>query len=190
MGRRLDLTTDMTLPDPIPSDSGSLKIPPEIEVIATLLIDPLGRVSEGGTSRALSSPNDRNRFLSLRRWGFCILIGGRTFEAESYGVSRLPVEVFSRSERVIESWPVELENLKCKYGRRILIEAGPGLLHQLLDADLIDRLYLTRTDRRSSDPKSPVFDIDRLTTLGTMKCIESFRSGEDIFETYETLQLT
>lgn len=160
-------------------------IPPQIEVIATLLIDPLGRVSQGGTSRALSSPLDRNRFLSFRRWGSCILIGGRTFSAESYKGARLPVEVFSRKNRVIDSWHVEIDRLKREHGRRILVEAGPGLLHQLLDERLIDRLYLTRTDRRSSDQQSPIFDLERLTKSATMKRIESVRVGEDAFEIYE-----
>lgn len=189
MGRRLDLTTDMTSTHSSPSLPQGPKIPPEVEVIATLLIDPLGRVSEGGTSRGLSSALDRERFLSFRRWGRCILIGGQTFQVESYQGSRLPVEVFSRSKREITSWSAELERLKRKYGKRILVEAGPGLLHQLLDDDLIDRLYLTRSDRESSDSHSPIFDINMLTKSGTMECIESFRREKDIFETYQSLRL-
>lgn len=181
MARRLDLTTDMT---------SAANIPPNIEVIATLLVDPQGRVSQGGTSRTLSTPLDRDRFLSFRKWGSCILIGGRTFRVESYGSARLPVEVFSRKTRVIDSWSVELDRLKREHGRRILVEAGPGLLQQLLDERLIDRLYLTRTDRRSSDQQSPVFDLERLNKSAAMKCIESVRIGEDTFEIYEDIRLT
>ncbi len=189
MGRRLDLTTDMAPTDSPLSNSEGLDLPPQVEVIATLLIDPSGKVSEGGTSRPLSSPFDRERFLSFRRWGRCIVVGGRTFQVESYQGSRIPVEVYSYSNRAITSWAGELERLKKKYGGRILVEAGPGLLHQLLDADLIDRLYLTRTDRCSSDLESPVFDLNRVMKSGTMKCIESFRVGQDLFETYESLRL-
>ncbi len=188
MARRLDLTTDMASTDSPPRGGSIPSVPPQVEVIASLLIDPRGRVSQDGTSRPLSSPLDHDRFLALRTWGSCIVVGGRTFQAESYERSRLPVEVFSRFSREVESWPEEIERLKAKHGRHILIEAGPGLLHQLLDANLIDRLYLTRTDRLSSDPESPRFDLNRLER--SMKCIDSLRHGEDLFEIHQKIQST
>lgn len=186
MGVRLGLTTDM-----LPLN----EIRPEVHVIASLLVDPTGRVREGVSSRSLSSPEDRQRFLSLRQWAECIVIGAKTHQAESYERTRLPVIVYSRTKRVVDDWAAELNKLKGEYGDRILIEAGPGILHQLIREGLIDRLYLTRTSRVSQDRESPIFDLSLLGPGHDLRLIEStiVRSvdeSEDLFETYERSGLT
>ena len=102
-------------------------IPPEGEsVVASLLIDPKGRVRDGQNSRKLSSPEDRRRFLALRRWADVILVGSKTFAAESYEKTRVPVIVFSRCEREINDWSLEISRIKAGHGKKVFIEAGFG----------------------------------------------------------------
>jgi riboflavin biosynthesis pyrimidine reductase len=168
---RLGLTTDMA------TVTG--------EVIASLLIDPSGRVRDGGTSRSLSSAEDRRRFLSLRKWADCILVGSNTAAAENYRTTSLPVIIYSRREREIEDWKAEISRLKSTFGSHILVEAGPTLLTQLIDQGLIDSLYLTRTRRISKDVTSPIFDPSLHLQAGSMKLMESSRGEEDLFEVYE-----
>lgn len=159
------------------------------EVIASLLIDPMGRVRDGATSRPLSSVEDRRRFLSLRKWADCILIGSNTATAENYRTASLPVIIYSRREREIEDWKGEISRLKSTFGPHILVEAGPTLLAKLLDQSLIDSLYLTRTRRVSNDVTSPIFDASLHLQAGSMKLIESSHGEEDLFEVYERVGL-
>ncbi|MFM8841173.1 MAG: dihydrofolate reductase family protein [Actinomycetota bacterium] len=184
MGVRLGLTTDMN-PKQIPET-----IPARVEVIALLLIDPSGRVSQGPSSRPLSSPEDRQRFLSLRGWGDCIVVGRRTWESESYAKTKVPVIVYSREPDPIQEWNREIERLQREHGPRIVVEAGPELLEQFLRAGVIDRLYLTRTSRISSDEESPRFHFDLLKSEGEMELIESVEGSEDIFEVYQRKNLS
>lgn len=165
-------------------------LPNEVKVIASLLIDQKGRVRDGVSSRPLSSTEDRQRFLALRAIAHCIVIGRRTSESESYAKTRIPVVVYSRTPHPITRWDLELERLQREYGPRILIEAGPGLLEQLFKEDLIDRLYLTKTSRESSDESSPRLDLSLLDRDGTLDLIESIEGLEDLFEVYQRKSLS
>lgn len=185
-GRRLGLTTDM------PPKS---EIHPRSHVIASLLIDPNGRVRDGESSRSLSSPADRERFLSLRQWGDCIVIGSRTESAESYRRSRLPVVVYSRGREMISDWQVEMRKLRARYGDHVLVEAGPGILHQLIEQGALDQLFLTRTSRISTDKESPLFDLKFLGSEHGLQLMESTEieaadGSVDRFETYRRSELT
>lgn len=97
--------------------------------------------------------------------------------------------VYSRATHAILRWDLELERLQNEYGERILIEAGPEILQQLLEEGLIDRLYLTKTSRKSSDESSPHFDLRVLDDHGAMDLIESVRGDEDLFEIYQRKSL-
>lgn len=158
------------------------------EVIASLVIDPAGRVRDGGTSRALSSAEDRQRFLSLRKWANCIVVGSNTAAVENYQTASLPVIIYSRRKDAIEDWKGEISRLQRTYGPHILVEAGPNLLAELFDHGVIDSLYLTKTDRVSSDTTSPTFDTSLYLQEGSMKLIESRRGEEDIFEIYQRVE--
>jgi len=100
------------------------------------------------------------------------------------------VVVYSRTPHPITRWDLELERLQREYGPRILIEAGPSLLEQLLKEDLIDRLYLTKTSRESSDESSPRLDLSLLDRDGTLDLIESIEGLEDLFEVYQRKSLS
>jgi riboflavin biosynthesis pyrimidine reductase len=93
----------------------------------------------------------------------------------------LPVIVFSRSKRVISDWQVEFLEISKKYGSKILIEAGPDLLGQLIDASVIQQIHLTRTNRQSDDIESPVFD---LSQIKDWKVISVENDEENAFEVY------
>lgn len=164
-------------------------IPPQACVIASLLIDPSGRVRRGKSSTPLSSPEDRTRFRSLRRWADCIVIGGQTANAEPYSKiaaeSRIPLVIYSRSGREVVDWQSEFADLASIHGRHLLVEAGPGLLEQLIDSEVIDRLYLTRTTRRSDDEASPKFDTSLLAESRSFELIERIEGQEDLFEIYQ-----
>jgi riboflavin biosynthesis pyrimidine reductase len=125
---------------------------------ANLLIDPSFRVAEFGRSKSLSSSEDRARFHALRNWADLIIVGSATFKAEPYSKLKIPIQVYSRSDREILDWNLEFTRLAERYGRNLLIEAGPGLLQQIIISGALDQLHLTRTLRRSSDLASPVFD--------------------------------
>ena len=165
-------------------------LPNEVKVIASLLIDPKGRVRDGVSSRPLSSAEDRQRFLAVRTLADCIVIGRRTSEAESYAKTKVPVVVYSRRTHPITRWDLELERLQREYGPRIVIEAGPDLLEQLLKEDLIDRLYLTKTSRKSNDESSPRLDLRVLDREGAMDLIERIQGSEDLFEVYQRRSLS
>ena len=166
MNLRLDSTTDMT---------------PDFQARANILIDPLGRVRAGKNSARLSSMGDRMRFHRLRAWADCIVVGGETLRSEPYDKSALPVIVFSRSKRVISDWQVEFLEISKKYGSKILIEAGPDLLGQLLDARVIEQIHLTRTNRQSDDIESPVFDLSR---IDDWKVTSVENDEENVFQVY------
>jgi riboflavin biosynthesis pyrimidine reductase len=166
MKRRLGLTTDMKASS----------------VVASLVVDPAGRVRDGVDSRPLSSPEDRTRFLSLRQHARCIIIGSKTWAAESYQKTKVPLLVYSKGDREIVDWPEEIAQLSAKYGSPILVEAGPTLLEEMMRAGVIDLLHLTRTTRVSEDPTSPVFDFQTLD--GFMELIETIEGHEDRFELY------
>jgi riboflavin biosynthesis pyrimidine reductase len=171
---------------------------------ANLLIDPSGRVraqelasSSSGqsvsgqsvsgqstphlTSSPLSSLEDRRRFREHRQWAHAIVIGGETARVEPYGKSKKPVLIYSHKKQRIDDWESEFSSLASRYGAHILIEAGPNLLHQLLEAGVVDELYLTRTDIRSKDLSSPRFNLELLEKL---ELIASERIGSDTFERY------
>jgi riboflavin biosynthesis pyrimidine reductase len=167
-----------------------VNLPLGINVIASLLIDPMGRVREGSSSRPLSSPEDRQRFLSLRTLADCILVGRRTWESESYSKTKTPVVVYSRRINPITQWNLEILRLQREYGPQVVIEAGPDLLGQLLKEDVIDRLYLTKTSRESRDESSPRFDLETFLFSETMELIESIAGEEDFFEVYQRRSLS
>lgn len=166
MPQRLDSTTDMAR---------------DYQSRANILIDPLGRVRSGKNSAPLSSKNDRERFHQLRAWADCIVVGGQTHRSEPYHLTSLPVISYSKSQKAISDWPGEFLEIAKRYGSKILVEAGPNLLHQLLDANVIDQIHITQTTRRSDDATSPVFDLSRIKDW---KVISQEMDEENAFKIY------
>lgn len=153
----------------------------EFQARANILIDPFGRVRSGQNSAPLSSPSDRRRFHQLRSWADCIVIGGETFRSEPYHLTSIPVIHFSRSKEVISDWAVEFLEIAQRHGQKILIEAGPGLLHQLLENSIVEQLHITRTQRRSEDLSSPIFD---LSLIATWQLLSSETEDQETFEVF------
>ena len=167
-----------------PVGIGPHTLPKGVSVVASLLIDPKGRVRDGQNSRKLSSPEDRRRFLALRRWADVILVGSKTFATESYEKTRVPVIVYSRREREINDWSLEVSRIKAGHGKKVFIEAGPGLLEEMIQQGVIDRLYLTKTSRVSDDSSSPIFHTEILEDSG-LELISTDISPEDRHEIYQ-----
>jgi riboflavin biosynthesis pyrimidine reductase len=128
-------------------------------VFANLVAAADGSTTFGVDSTALSSPRDRSRFHELRALADSILIGGNTARTAPYAKTSKPLFVLTRSNRLptpvsmnVKARALNLEPagaLEVIYNTgaaRILMEGGPGLLKELLTADLLDCLFLTITN--------------------------------------------
>lgn len=147
----------------------------------------------------LSSPEDRTRFHAIRSQARALIVGGNTFREEFYEQTPIPVYVASRTPRF--QWidrPMEKENPKAQFfsttipeillraerecGSPILIEAGASFIAPLLKEGLIDRLYLTRTDRKGDDHFYPLEE-----DLGRYHRVNADVVGDECFEIWELI---
>jgi len=148
-----------------------------------------GSTSFGGTSKALSTPDDRTRFHQIRAQACAILIGGQTARTEPYEKTPVPLVVISRSGDIpgsvrnnpkIHIWNLDpktaLAKARDEFGDNILIEGGITLLKELLVANLIDELYLTISKKSGGDS---VYDLNTLTRSFTIESSE--KSETDTF---------
>lgn len=124
---------------------------------ASLVVGADGSTSKGGSSGGVSSAADRSVFLARRREFDLILIGGNTARTEPYASTPIPVVVLSRSKvHAIANNPKAhfwnlspsqaLVRAQNEFGPRILVEGGPSLMRELLEAELIDDFFLTVTE--------------------------------------------
>lgn len=115
-----------------------------------------GSTSKNGSSSGISSGADRTTFLARRRNADFILIGGQTARTEPYHRTPVPVVVTSRSminaladNRLAHWWnlsPVSaLKKGIKKFGPNVLVEAGPQLINELIQARVLDGIYLSIT---------------------------------------------
>jgi riboflavin biosynthesis pyrimidine reductase len=115
-----------------------------------------GSTSKDGSSAGVSTNTDRERFLKRRREFDCIIIGGNTARSERYAITPCPLVVISRhkSNVLITNpnaywWNMEpaeaLAKAKREFGPDVLIEAGPTLLIEFLNAGLVDQLEISIT---------------------------------------------
>lgn len=127
-------------------------------ITLSLVIGRDGSTRLHGSSRALSSPEDRARFLAHRRTADAIVIGGGTARAESYEKSPAPLIIVSRTLKTSNNprahiWrctPREaLDRAITEYGSHLHIEGGPQFFSQLLDK--ISRIYLTISDKSGGE---------------------------------------
>lgn len=126
-------------------------------VVATLVVGRDGSTTKGGRSSGVTSAIDRETFLARRRSVDCIIIGGNTARNEPYQRTPVPVVVLSRSmvnslahNRRAYWWNCSISDAlvraKRLFGENILIEAGPQLILESVNRDLIDVLELSVTD--------------------------------------------
>ena len=124
---------------------------------ASLVLGADGSTTRAGLSGGVSSAADRSVFLARRREFDLILIGGNTARTEPYTTTPIPVVVLSRSDvsPIAANPKAHLWNLSPtqaiarahnEFGPRILVEGGPSLMRELLEAGLIDDFFLTVTE--------------------------------------------
>ena len=133
-----------------------------MSVFASLVVGADGSTSKDGSSSGISSGADRTTFLARRRNADFILIGGQTARTEPYHRTPVPVVVSSRSminaladNRLAHWWnlsPVSaLEKGVKKFGPNVLVEAGPRLINELIQARVLDGIYLSITSVTDGD---------------------------------------
>ena len=127
-----------------------------MSVFASLVVGADGSTSKNGSSSGISSGVDRRTFLVRRRNADFILIGGQTARTEPYHRTPVPVVVASRSminaladNRLAHWWNLSplsaLEKGRKKFGPNVLVEAGPRLINELIQAKVLDGIYLSIT---------------------------------------------
>ena len=137
-----------------------------------LLVGPNLATSIAGRSHPLRAraPSDREFFGSLRSQADLILVGGKTFIAEPYRQSSVPLAIYATSNLLaIKSNPVArvvsgeigdvVSKLRNSFGGepKILCEGGPTLISALIQMNLLDQLFLSRS---TLDGDSDFFDVD------------------------------
>jgi len=165
-----------------------------MSVFASLVVGANGATSKDGSSNGISSGADRTTFLARRRQSDFILIGGQTARAEPYHHTPVPVVVASRSminaladNRLAHWWnlsPVSaLEKGIKKFGPNVLVEAGPRLINELIQARVLDGIFLSIT---SISDGEDVIDIDEL--LSNFTSVERNEIQGTIFIEAKTLK--
>ena len=127
-----------------------------MSVLANLVLGSDGSTSLDGSSKSLSSAEDRKRFHELRAQASVILIGGNTARSEPYAQTPVPLVVITRSGEIPDSvranpkthvWELDpisaVEKARKEFGGSLLVEGGIRLVQELLLANQIDELYLT-----------------------------------------------
>lgn len=171
-------------------------------VIATanLIVGKDGSTTVAGSSTPLSTDEDRRRFHQLRTISDLILIGGNTARREPYKRTPIPLYILTHTKvRLVPKNQLakqftmtpaqmisEISNnflpQNSKAGIRLLVEAGPALLQQMIDESLIDQLYLSINLEKTGDNK---ISIDTLTS--TFKLISSEVISACEFRYYQRL---
>ena len=131
-----------------------------VRVRANLIVAGNGMTTLNGSSRPLSNPEDRRRFHALRKASSAVAIGGSTFRSEPYSKCPLPLfvattdrdlagELSSAQERkFLNLSPLELVKFALKQiDGALLIEGGVSFLRELIEAEIIDELHITRVEK-------------------------------------------
>ena len=164
-----------------------------MSVRANLVIGADGSTSSDGSSKKLSSQEDRRRFHELRNGADFIFIGGNTARNEPYGKTNIPVVVVSKFKMISEISSNELveiinenptralEMALRKYGENGIVEGGPNLLLEIIDK--IDELYITISTRTGD---GQVVSFDGLTRNFVMEDMDKVEG--EIFYKFKRLK--
>ena len=125
-------------------------------VIASLVVGANHATSKDGSSQALSTPADRERFLRRHRGASAFIIGKKSAVTENYQGTSVPIFVYSRSSTPLHfHHPLmqqitvdrDLGELTRRIDQRIegdiVVEAGPALLMALVEEGVIELLELS-----------------------------------------------
>ena len=153
-----------------------------MSVLANLVLGSDGSTSLDGSSKSLSSAEDRKRFHELRAQASVILIGGNTARSEPYAQTPVPLVVITRSGEIPDSvranpkthvWELDpisaVEKARKEFGGSLLVEGGIRLVQELLLANQIDELYLTLSKISGGEN---VYDLSALTREFTVESSE------------------
>ena len=153
-----------------------------MSVLANLVLGSDGSTSLDGSSKSLSSTEDRRRFHELRTRASVILIGGNTARTEPYATTPVPLVVITRSGNIPESvrgnskaqiWELDpvsaIEKAQKEFGGDVLVEGGMGLVEELLVRNQIDELYLSLSKKSGGEN---VYDLSALTRDFTVESSE------------------
>jgi len=125
-----------------------------VTTVASILLGADGSTAKGGNSIALRTPADESRFLSQRRSGDVIVIGGATARAESYARTPTALVIVSHTEPETlhlnpqsvwwEMSPGDaVRKAQREYGEKVFIEGGISFLRALLEEELVDELRIS-----------------------------------------------
>ena len=153
-----------------------------MSVLANLVLGSDGSTTLGGSSKSLSSTEDRRRFHELRTRASAILIGGNTARTEPYATTPVPLVVITRSGNIPTSvrgnpkaqiWELDpvsaIEKAQKEFGGNVLVEGGMGLVEELLVRNQIDELYLSLSKKSGGEN---VYDLSALTRDFTVESSE------------------
>ena len=153
-----------------------------MRVLANLVLGGDGSTSLDGSSKLLSSTEDRRRFHELRTRASAILIGGNTARTEPYATTPVPLVVITRSGNIPEGvrgnpkaqiWELDpvsaIEKAQKEFGGDVLVEGGMGLVEELLVRNQIDELYLSLSKKSGGEN---VYDLSALTRDFTVESSE------------------
>jgi riboflavin biosynthesis pyrimidine reductase len=149
----------------------------QVVVSANLIVGIDGSTTANGSSIGLSNDEDRQRFHQLRGESDLILIGGNTARREPYKRTPIPLYILTHSKvklqpknqlaKQFQLTPKQLlEEVGGKFESsselpiKVLVEAGPKLLLEMITQSLVDYLYLTVSLNKKGENK---VDIDELT---------------------------
>jgi riboflavin biosynthesis pyrimidine reductase len=149
----------------------------QVVVSANLIVGIDGATTVNGSSIGLSNDEDRQRFHQLRGESDLILIGGNTARREPYKRTPIPLYILTHSKvklqpknqlaKQFQLTPKQLlEEVGGKFESsselpiKLLVEAGPKLLLEMISQSLVDYLYLTVSLNKKGENK---VDIDELT---------------------------
>lgn len=167
----------------------------DAQIIANIVIGSNGATTIKGSSRGLSSNEDRKRFHKLRQVATAIVIGGQTFRNEPY--SHTPLPLFVASHHVTEEMRAKnslahfspskpstlVDEVLSLHGAPILIEGGVNLVAELISNSKLDQICITRT--QIVGDKDWIFDE---TLLRTFTMVSSEMSDQEVFEVWQRVQ--
>ena len=125
-----------------------------MSVIATLNVGENGATSLAGSSSGISTAVDRERFLKLHRRAGAHIAGPNSASSELYSSTKIPLVILTRSTHHKGAQACEIINtsdglqdvmrdIKSRFPAPIVVEAGPKLLHALVNQGCIEEIELS-----------------------------------------------
>jgi riboflavin biosynthesis pyrimidine reductase len=145
---------------------------------ANLIVGADGSTTLAGSSIGLSTEEDRRRFHELRSKNDLILIGGNTARREPYKRTPIPLYILTHTKvrlqpknQLVKQFALTpaamIEEIKSSFNPEqsatinLLVEAGPALLKQMVEAGLIDNLYLTVNLEKTGENLISITDLTK-----------------------------